>query len=482
MGEGAVSLAVLALGPHATMHRTATGLLLLLAAELLPAAAALTVPRPSEPQLRLMQRGYGSGSGSAVPTMGSKLLPGLTMFQHFGPCTFMTTGMGGHLGGTCQWDIQAPLAGHNAGPDYPNSVAPASHFNPEDLDTDNWMAAATLLGASQVCLTVRHVDGFALWPTAANNYSVASSPWRNGKGDVVKDFVASARKAGISPCFYIILGFDVFSNQSGVSASDYLAQQETALTELLTNYGQIDRLWWDNYEIGCCQPVTHAGFYCNTGSTGACNASTAGCPHWNAMIDTVRRLSPHTAIVPGPDGCLVNAEVAGGTYPLYNTGPPTGGSYSCAGPGGQFTSQSNSTFVVSESDFSFVTANWFWNKGIPFMTSAALFEQFAVKYGQGANLILNVPPNASGVIPAEYLLHARTVLFDMGFPPHRGIACFIADSTQPNAADSGTHLLIGAGISSSCRAFTTRGWRRTAPPSHSLRHQSVPHAQRCRSQ
>ena len=65
MGGGAVSLAVLALGPHATMHRTATGLLLLLAAELLPAAAALTVPRPSEPQLRLMQRGYGSGSGSA---------------------------------------------------------------------------------------------------------------------------------------------------------------------------------------------------------------------------------------------------------------------------------------------------------------------------------------------------------------------------------------------------------------------------------
>ena len=49
----------------------------------------------------------------------------------------------------------------------------------------------------------------------------------------------AARQFGIFPCFYIILGFDVFSNQSGVSAAEYLAQQETALTELLTDYGPI---------------------------------------------------------------------------------------------------------------------------------------------------------------------------------------------------------------------------------------------------
>ena len=55
------------------------------------------------------------------------------------------------------------------------------------------------------------------------------------------------------------------------------------------------------------------------------------------------------------------------------------------------------------------------------MTSAALFEQFAVKYGQGANLILNVPPNASGVVPAEYLLHARIVLLTWGFRHTEGL-------------------------------------------------------------
>ena len=365
--------------------------------------AAVPVPTPA--QLRLAQRGYGSPSTGAVPTMGSPLLPGLTMFQHFGPCTFATTGY--HTNHTCQWDIQSPLGG-NSGPAVPRSVAPASHFNPVGLSTDQWMETAKQLGASQVCLTVRHVDGFALWPTAVNNYSVASSPWKGGKGDVVKEFVGSARKAGISPCFYIILGFDVYSNQSGVGAAEYLQQQEVALTELLTNYGRIDRLWWDNYAIGCCQPVTHAGFFCEGGGTQARNVSTSGCPNWSAVIDTVRKLSPHTAIVPGPDGCLVNGEVVGGTYPLYTTGPATGGSYHCAGARGQFTAQGvGNRFVVSESDYSFVTGNWFWNPGIPYMNAAALWEQFTLKYGQGANLILNVPPNSSGLVPDEYIAQLR---------------------------------------------------------------------------
>lgn len=65
----------------------------------------------------------------------------------------------------------------------------------------------------QVCLTVRHVDGFHLWPTAANNYSVRASPWRGGHGDVVADFVASAAKFRMGACFYIILGFNVWANQ-----------------------------------------------------------------------------------------------------------------------------------------------------------------------------------------------------------------------------------------------------------------------------
>ena len=407
-------------------------LVVLLASQLkVVAGLQMTPPKPSEGQLALMQRGYKSSDAaqSVPPSMGATLLPGLTMFMHFGPCTFLSTGY--HSSHGCQWDIQAPLGApsgrtcthplphllapsinllthlldaHPLGQPYPHSVGPAKIFNPIGLDTDQWMRTAIALGASQVCLTVRHVDGFALWPTKVNNYSVASSSWRDGKGDVVADFVASARKFGISPCFYVILGFDVYSNQTGVSTAQYLQNQKTVLTELLTGYGHIDRLWWDNYAIGCCQPVTAAGFFCNSGNTGPVNATEAGCPAWNDVIGIVRSISPATTIVPGPDGCLVNGETPGGTYPLFDTAPPTGGSYSCRGSAGAFTRLGKgNAFVVSESDFSFVTRKWFWNPDIGYMRAGDLWSQFTLKYGQGANLILNVPPNRSGLVPQEYI-------------------------------------------------------------------------------
>ena len=101
-----------------------------------------------------------------------------SMFMHYSLCTYTSW-----CDGT--WDIP------------PGDPAT---FNPDGLNTDQWINAAVLAGATQVCLTVRHVDGFALWPTKSNNYSVAASPWRNGTGDVVAEFVRSARMYGISPC------------------------------------------------------------------------------------------------------------------------------------------------------------------------------------------------------------------------------------------------------------------------------------------
>ena len=62
---------------------------------------------------------------------------------------------------------------------------------------------------------MRHVDGFSLWPSKANNYTVAQSPWKGGQGDVVAEFVAAAKRANIGACFYIILGFDFYSNHTG---------------------------------------------------------------------------------------------------------------------------------------------------------------------------------------------------------------------------------------------------------------------------
>ena len=75
-------------------------------------------------------------------------------------------------------------------------------FNPTDLNTDNWMEYSVALGMKEICLTAKHEGGFALWPSEFTPYSVAASSWRGGKGDVLKEFVASAKKWGINICYY----------------------------------------------------------------------------------------------------------------------------------------------------------------------------------------------------------------------------------------------------------------------------------------
>ena len=88
-----------------------------------------------------------------------------------------------------------------------NSPQPAnaSMFAPTaTVDTDQWVAVAKAWNASQICLTARHSGGFALWQTNTTKYGIQQSPYKDGKADIVRDFVASCRKGGISPCLYFI--------------------------------------------------------------------------------------------------------------------------------------------------------------------------------------------------------------------------------------------------------------------------------------
>lgn len=121
------------------------------------------------------------------------------------------------------------------------------------------------------------------------------------------------------------------------------------------------------------------------------------------MIDTVRALSPDTSVVPGPDGCLVNGESFGGTYPLYHATSLSQNSYTCTD-----ASRPNAGpfFAVVESDFTILEPgdNWFWAEKDPYLNASSLLEQFNAKLEQGANLILNIPPNSSGVIEDTYVV------------------------------------------------------------------------------
>ncbi len=115
-------------------------------------------------------------------------------------------------------------------------------FNPTALDCNQWMKVLKDAGIPCGILVAKHADGFCNWPSAYTDYSVKNSPWKNGKGDVVREFTAAAKVAGIKAGIY--LGpHDRHEATYGTPAyADYYANQ---LTELMTNYGPVWETWWD---------------------------------------------------------------------------------------------------------------------------------------------------------------------------------------------------------------------------------------------
>ena len=95
----------------------------------------------------------------------------------------------------------------NAVPARPQNLEP--RFFPTDLDADDWMAGAASLGTKEIVLTAHHEGGFCLWPTNFSNYSVAASRWKDGKGDVLREFADAANKWGIKIAYYLNAQSDV---------------------------------------------------------------------------------------------------------------------------------------------------------------------------------------------------------------------------------------------------------------------------------
>lgn len=124
-----------------------------------------------------------------------------------------------------------------------DGTADPSVFNPSDFDPDQWMRAIRDSGAKYVVLVAKHHDGFCLWPTEQTNYSVKSSPWKGGKGDVVGEVARSARKYGLKFGVYLSPWDRHEPKYKDAPAYDNYYRAE--LTELATNYGELVEFWLD---------------------------------------------------------------------------------------------------------------------------------------------------------------------------------------------------------------------------------------------
>ena len=316
----------------------------------------------------------------------------LTMFMHFSVCTFNNGCDGGQ---------------QNCGYQHQRQPWPSSSFNPTDADTEQWAQTALDLGAKQVCLTVHHSGGFALWPTKASNYSIEASPFGKTGRDLTKEFTDSMRKHDLEPCFYIVLNMDCAETHNTVEK--YFEIQRDMLTELLTLYGPIKRMWWDMVSSNEAPEYNPGGFPAL----------------FKNLSAHAKSLAPQTLLIPGTDGCLVGGESGSGSYPVYNFNQgPTG--YACQRTATPPVATAATIFAPHEQDHTILNPGdmWWWVKGHVWFSAAELFETYLVTIGRGNTYILNMPPNTTGVIPS-YLTNESAQLgraVKASFSPDSAIA------------------------------------------------------------
>ena len=301
-------------------------------------------------------------------------------------------------------------------------------FQPASLNTDQWVSALKAAGFKEAVLTVKHHDGFLLFPSQYSTHSVAASSWDGGQGDVVRSFVASAHNAGIKVGLYIspadlheaqpggrfangspasartvpgdpseIVGGRTFS----VSADDYNDYFENTLYEILSRYGTVDEVWWDG-----ANP---------TGRTQDYDYAT-----W---IRIVRSLQPNATMfqdidvrwVGNEDGVARQSEWS--PLPLSYSGdvstaadqfiPPT------TDPGatdkgsdavlGQRRADGSSAWNLlrwapAECDTSMMNGGYFWYPGATAKSQTELDNMYYTSVGRNCNLLLNVPPDRDGLL------------------------------------------------------------------------------------
>lgn len=311
-----------------------------------------------------------------------------------------------------------------------------SIFNPTELDANQWLDAMQNFGGKMIVLVCKHHDGFCMWPTRYTPHSVAASPWRDGKGDEVREVAEAARARGIKLAVYLspadlyqlrtnpknpggyygdgsskvisVIPTDPASFKDSPATSrkppaggtnytyvvdNYNRYFLNQLYELLTEYGPVQEVWFDGANP---DPSVHETY------------------DYAAWFDLIRHLQPGAIIFgKGPDGRWVGNESGVGRTTEWSVIPLPVSPDTFTWPdwtGGDLGSRAKLMpgsylwWYPAEVNTTILGGNqWFWARNKPPRTVTQLVDIFYTSVGRNGNLILNLSPDTRGLVPDNQL-------------------------------------------------------------------------------
>lgn len=264
-------------------------------------------------------------------------------------------------------------------------------FNPTELDAKQWARIAKEAGMKGLIITAKHHDGFVLWPSAYTEHSVKNSPWRDGKGDLIQEFVDACRAEGLKVGMYYS-PWD--RNHPDYGKPEYVTYMRNQLTELLTNYGEIFEIWFDGANGG-------TGWY--GGANEERKVDKFSYYDWPTTIELVRKLQPNAMLFSdaGPDVRWVGNE-HGFAYETTWSNLMRDSVYAGMPEFSEkwATGQENGThWVPAESDVS-IRPGWYYHsyEDHKIKTLPELMEIYYKSIGQNSSLLINFPVDTRGLI------------------------------------------------------------------------------------
>jgi len=264
------------------------------------------------------------------------------------------------------------------GREYDNHSLPLERINPEKLDTDQWCEVAQSWGANEILFVAKHTGGFCWWQTETTDYGIKDTPYKNGKGDVLKELSESCKKYGLNLGIYVYPGDETWGAGIGSGGQTRDPSKQEAyyevfrkqLEETLANYGEVIEVWFD----------------------GSCVIDVS---------DIMEKYAANSVVFQGPHATLRWPGTESGKlfYPVWNTVKEED---MLTGVATQIHGDPDGTiWAPLETNTTLYDHHWFWapEKEEKRKSLDHLMDCYYKSIGYGSVFLLNSTPDTTGLIP-----------------------------------------------------------------------------------